>query len=200
MPYSKITLPAGINREGTQYSAEGSWYDCDLIRFRQGRPEKIGGWTKYSSNEFLGISRTLMNWSSIGGANLMALGSDKKLYVELGGTYYDITPNRYKSQGFTALDMDNLSVDTNAVFTFDVSIGDVVRMLSDANSVGDELMLVKSFLGLGTGVAGETIVMERGSMSRQVLGIANIAGVVTFLQDALFCKENPGEKRGCAQT
>ena len=165
MPYSKqvLQIPAGINREGTQYSAEGSWYDCDLIRFRQGRPEKIGGWTKYSSNEFLGISRTLMNWSSIGGANLMAIGSDKKLYVELGGVYYDITPSRYKSQGFTALDMDNLSVDTNAVFTFDVSVGDVVRMLSDANSVGDELMLVKSFSGLGTGVAGETIVMERGS-------------------------------------
>ena len=56
MPYSKITLPPGINREGTQYSAEGNWFDCDLIRFRQDRPEKIGGWEKYSENEFLGIS------------------------------------------------------------------------------------------------------------------------------------------------
>ena len=165
MPYSKqvLQIPAGINREGTQYSAEGNWFDCDLIRFRQGRPEKIGGWTKYSTNEFLGISRTLVNWSSIDGSNLLAVGSDKKLYVELGGTYYDITPNRYESQGLTSLDMDNVPVDTDAIFSFDVLVGDVVRMPSDANSVGDELMLVKTVPALGE--AGETIVMERGSLN-----------------------------------
>ena len=162
MPYSKITLPPGINREGTQYSAEGNWFDCDLIRFRQGRPEKIGGWTKYSSNEFLGISRSLMNWSSIDGSNLMAVGSNKKLYVELGGVYYDITPNSYESQGVTSLDMANVPGNTNAIFSFDVSEGDVVRTPSDAYSVGDELMLVNTVPV--TGAAGETIVMERGSL------------------------------------
>lgn len=165
MPYSKqvLQIPAGINREGTQYSAEGSWYDCDLIRFKQGRAEKIGGWTKYSSNEFLGISRTLMNWSSIDGANLMAVGSNKKLYVELGSVFYDITPTRYKSQGFLTIDMANVSSPSGvpATFTFDVAVGDVVRMLSDANSVGDELMRVMSVAG--SGVAGQTITMERGS-------------------------------------
>ena len=114
MPYRKVTFPPGINREGTQYSAEGNWYDCDLIRFRQGRPEKIGGWTKYSSNEFLGISRSLLNWSSIAGANLMAIGSDKKLYVDLGGVYHDITPMDYKSQGTLDLEMANVSTNTNA--------------------------------------------------------------------------------------
>jgi len=179
MPYNKqvLQIPAGINREGTQYSAEGSWYDCDLIRFRQGRPEKIGGWTKYSSNEFLGISRSLRNWSSIDGSNLMAVGSDKKLYVELGGTYYDITPVRYKSQGFLSLEMENLSVDTSAVFTFDVAVNDVVRMLSDANSVGDELMLVKSVAG--SGVAGQTITMERGSFG--TISSFHPAGNTAFL-------------------
>ena len=118
MPYSKqvLRIPAGINREGTQYSAEGSWYDCDLIRFRQGRAEKIGGWTRYSSNDFLGISRTLMNWSSIDGANLLAVGSNKKLYVELGSVFYDITPTRYKSQGFLTIDMANVSSPWNSCY------------------------------------------------------------------------------------
>tara|TARA_R110002153_G_scaffold34465_1_gene103104 strand:- start:28978 stop:31698 length:2721 start_codon:yes stop_codon:yes gene_type:complete len=142
MPYRKVTFPPGINREGTQYSAEGNWFDCDLIRFRQGRPEKIGGWTKYSSNEFLGISRSLMNWSSIGGANLMAVGSDKKLYVELGGVYHDITPMDYKSQGTLTTAAGINDAVTTLQFDFAVVTGDIVRMGSDANAVGDELILI----------------------------------------------------------
>lgn len=142
MPYRKVTFPPGINREGTQYSAEENWYDCDLIRFRQGRPEKIGGWTKYSSNEFLGISRSLLNWSSIAGANLMAIGSDKKLYVDLGGVYHDITPMDYKSQGTLATTAGVNDAVTTLKFDFAVVTGDIVRMGSDANAVGDELILI----------------------------------------------------------
>ena len=161
MPYRKVALPAGINREGTQYSAEGNWYDCDLIRFRQGRPEKIGGWTKYSSNEFLGISRSMINWISIDGANLMAVGSDKKLYVELGGVYHDITPMDYKSQGTLTTPAGINDVVTVAIFDFVVAIGDVIRMGSDANSVGDELMIVG---GSNTAI-GADITIERGSLN-----------------------------------
>ena len=161
MPYRKVALPAGINREGTQYSAEGNWYDCDLIRFRQGRPEKIGGWTKYSSNEFLGISRSMINWVSIDGANLMAVGSDKKLYVELGGVYHDITPMDYKSQGTLTTPAGINDVVTVAIFDFVVAIGDVIRMGSDANSVGDELMIVG---GSNTAI-GADITIERGSLN-----------------------------------
>jgi hypothetical protein len=161
MPYRKVALPAGINREGTQYSAEGNWYDCDLIRFRQGRPEKIGGWAKYSSNEFLGISRSMINWVSIGGANLMAVGSDKKLYVELGGVYHDITPMDYKSQGTLTTPAGIDDAVTVAIFDFVVAIGDVIRMGSDANSVGDELMIVG---GSNTAI-GADITIERGSLN-----------------------------------
>jgi hypothetical protein len=178
MPYRKVTFPPGINREGTQYSAEGNWYDCDLIRFRQGRPEKIGGWTKYSQNEFLGISRTLLNWSSILSANLMAIGTDKKLYVDLGGVYHDITPMEYKSQGTLDLDMANTSTNTNAQLSFDVLAGDVVRMSSDANSVGDELMIVAT-----GGLAGATVVLERGSFS--TITSAHTSGDAAFLLEKL---------------
>lgn len=157
MPYRKVTLPAGINREGTQYSAEDHWYDCDLIRFRQGRPEKIGGWTKYSSNEFLGISRSMINWVSIDGANLMAVGSDKKLYVELGGVYHDITPMDYKSQGTLTTPAGIDDAVTAAIFDFNVTSGDVIRMGSDANSVGDELISVGS-----TTTAGGSVTIGRG--------------------------------------
>lgn len=153
MPYRKVTFPPGINREGTQYSAEGNWYDCDLIRFRQGRPEKIGGWSKYSDNEFLGISRSLLNWSSIDSANLMAVGTDKKLYVELGGVYHDITPMEYKSQG-TLVNADVVAGDTTLQFDFAVAVGDIVRMGSDANAVGDELIRITSAASANVNTTG----------------------------------------------
>jgi len=178
MPYRKVTFPAGINREGTQYSAEGSWFDCDLIRFRQGRPEKIGGWNKYSSNEFLGLSRSLMNWSSIAGANLMAIGSDKKLYVDLGGVYHDITPMDYKSQGTLTTD-DITDSSSTAKFDFVVAIGDVVRMGSDANAVGDELMLVG---GSNTAI-GDAITIARGSFG--TVASAHTVGEGAFLLEQL---------------
>ena len=177
MPYRKVTFPPGINREGTQYSAEGNWYDCDLIRFRQGRPEKIGGWTKYSSNEFLGISRSLLNWSSIAGANLMAIGSDKKLYVDLGGVYHDITPMDYKSQG-TLTNADITDADTTLRFDFAVAVGDIVRMGSDANAVGDELIRITSAASANADTTGA------------VRGYANTTPSAHSIGDAAFLLEN----------
>ena len=46
MALRKITFQPGINREGTSYDNELGWFDCNLIRFRMGRPEKFGGWQK----------------------------------------------------------------------------------------------------------------------------------------------------------
>lgn len=74
----KIVLQPGIQKEGTQYSAEGAWFDCDKVRFRQGRPEKIGGWERASSNTFLGVARKLHNWSSINKDDYLAIGTNKK--------------------------------------------------------------------------------------------------------------------------
>ncbi len=42
MPYSKVQFKPGIYREGTAYSAEGGWFDCNLIRFRDGDQTTCG--------------------------------------------------------------------------------------------------------------------------------------------------------------
>ena len=94
MPLARYTLKPGINKEGTSYSNEGSWYDCDKIRFRQGRPEKIGGWTKKSINTFLGSARRLHQWVSLDTDKLIGLGTHLKLYILQGDGYNDITPIR----------------------------------------------------------------------------------------------------------
>jgi hypothetical protein len=94
MPLSKILLKPGVNRENTRYTNEGGWYDGDKVRFRQGTPEKIGGWARRSSSTFLGICRSLWNWVTLGGNNLIGVGTNLKFYISQGGMYYDVTPLR----------------------------------------------------------------------------------------------------------
>ena len=94
MAIQSIKLKPGINREGTRYTTEGGYYDGDKIRFRQGTPEKIGGWTQISSNNFEGVCRSLHNWITLGGQNLIGIGTHLKFYVENIGSYFDITPLR----------------------------------------------------------------------------------------------------------
>jgi hypothetical protein len=94
MPLKKLTLKAGVNRENTRYTTENGYYVSDKVRFRQGTPEKIGGWTRLSASYFLGVCRSLWNWVTLGGANYLGIGTNLKFYIEYGGTYYDITPLR----------------------------------------------------------------------------------------------------------
>lgn len=94
MPLKKLTLKAGVNKENTRYTNENGWYECDKVRFRQGTPEKIGGWARISANTFLGVCRSLWNWVTLANLNLVGVGTNLKFYIESGGVYNDITPLR----------------------------------------------------------------------------------------------------------
>jgi hypothetical protein len=94
MPLSKIEFRPGVFKDGTQYTAEGTWYDSDKIRFRKGRPEKIGGWVQFVSSTFRGIARSLFDWVSEAGTKYLGIGTNLKLYVVEGNAYSDITPIR----------------------------------------------------------------------------------------------------------
>ena len=94
MPLQKLALKPGVNRENTRYTSEGGWYESDKIRFRQGTPEKIGGWQRISAATFLGVCRSLWNWVTLGSQNLIGVGTNLKFYLENGGAYSDITPLR----------------------------------------------------------------------------------------------------------
>jgi len=106
MPLKKILFRSGVNRENTRYASEamgsvnsgtnvvGGWYESEKVRFRAGTPEKLGGWAPYASATFLGTCRSLWNWITTGGNNLLGVGTNLKFYIEKGSTYYDITPIR----------------------------------------------------------------------------------------------------------
>jgi len=94
MPLSRIQFRPGINRESTSFASEQGWFDSDLIRFRKGYPEKIGGWSSISSGSVLGTVRSLKTWVTLAALKLMGVGTNLKFYIENGTTFFDITPIR----------------------------------------------------------------------------------------------------------
>ena len=94
MPLSKLQFKPGINREGTNYSNEGGWFNGDKIRFRSGYPESIGGWQRVSNNQFIGTARKIYDFVTLTSQNLLFIGTEKKTFLENAGTFSDITPIR----------------------------------------------------------------------------------------------------------
>jgi len=94
MPFIKLQFKPGVNRDQTDYSNEGGWYECDKIRFRSGYPEKLGGWVKATPRTFIGTCRQMWSWVTTFSDDLLALGTNEKVYIEVGGYFFDITPVR----------------------------------------------------------------------------------------------------------
>ena len=91
----KLQFRPGLNREGTDYSNEGGWFDGDKVRFRSGFPEKIGGWQQISNNQFNGVCRSIWIWAdgdAGAGNSYIGLGTNTQYYIYFGGVYNDITP------------------------------------------------------------------------------------------------------------
>lgn len=94
MPVQKLQFAPGFNQEMPRYAGEGRWWTGDKVRFRQGFPEKIGGWARLSAQTFQGTCRSLFSWATIAGIKYLGVGTNLKYYVEFSGSYYDITPIR----------------------------------------------------------------------------------------------------------
>jgi len=140
MPFAKFKFKPGINKEGTNYSNENGWFDADKIRFRKGRPEKIGGWEKHSSNTFIGTCRKIHVYSDIEQTKYKILGTHKKLYALEGNVYNDITPIRTTtSAGDVTFAATNGSSTITATDTsHGAIIGDFVTF-SGASSLGGNI-------------------------------------------------------------
>ena len=135
MPLQKVQFRPGLNREGTDYSNEGGWYDGDKIRFRSGFPEKIGGWQQISNSQYSGVCRSLWVWSDadLGSGNVyIGLGTNNGYFIYQGGIYYNVTPivktdtltNPFTGNGTNIVTVTDASYSPNA--------GDTVYITSSA--------------------------------------------------------------------
>ena len=94
MPLTKLQFTAGINKEMTDLMDKGGWADGNLVRFRKGLPEKIGGWQKSNNSSYLGTGRALLAWVDLDYTKYIGLGTTFKYYVNAGSDYFDVTPIR----------------------------------------------------------------------------------------------------------
>ena len=113
MAYFRLALKPGIDKQNTEYGAEGGWIDGDYIRFRYGLPEKMGGWTKFSgNNSLIGQATDVFTWPDFSGIPYVIVGTDRKLYVYVNGAWADITPLRLTTDPgdvtFAAVDGERL--------------------------------------------------------------------------------------------
>ena len=77
---NKVQFRPGIDKENTEYGAEGAWVDCDKVRFRFGLPQKIGGWLRIASSAMVGAVRGIKAWFDLAGTRYIGLGTNKKVY------------------------------------------------------------------------------------------------------------------------
>ena len=140
MTLQKAVFNPGINREGTDYSNEGGWFDVNLVRFRKGYPEKFGGWTKNTPNSFLGTCRALHPWVALEGTKYLGLGTTFKYYIEEGSNFNDVTPIRTTT---AAGDVTFAATDGSSTITVSDTAHGAVKndfvTFSDAVSLGGNI-------------------------------------------------------------
>jgi len=188
MPLKKITLKSGVNRENTRYTNENGWYESDKVRFRQGTPEKIGGWVRVSANTFLGICRSLWAWVTLGSEKLLGVGTNLKFYVSSGGAYFDSTPyasvHALGSNPFTTATSTNQTIGGVAYTT--VTVTDATTGYSAGNYVDfynaptvRGVVLTGSFLIVTATIGSYTILVPGTAASS---GTGGGTGVYAFYE------------------
>ena len=144
MPLVKAQFQPGIDKQTTTYGAEGKWIDSKNVRFRTGLPEKIGGWEKIVVGKtIIGVVRGSHAWVSNSGVRHLALGTDRKLYVYIEGTFFDITPIRLEAALTNPFTTNGTTTVTVAHTSHGAAVGDFVTY--DSFSTLDALDMNQEF-------------------------------------------------------
>ena len=147
MPLQKYVFRPGINKEGTAYSNEGGWFNSNLIRFRKGLPEKIGGWQKASTASFKSTGRALHAWVDLAGTKYLGLGTTWKYYVLEGNTYNDVTPIR--------------ATTTNGIVFAATNGSAVITATDDAHgAIINDFVTISGAVSLGGNITAEVLNQE----------------------------------------
>lgn len=156
---NKVQFRPGIDKENTEYGAEGAWVDCDKVRFRFGLPQKIGGWLRIASTAMVGAVRGIKAWFDLAGTRYIGLGTNKKVYIYTGGNLSDVTPIRQSNTSLT-----NMFTTTNG------SSNVTVEITNHGAAEGD-FAIFSNVTNLTTGTSFTASDFETGEF--EIQGIAN---------------------------
>ena len=127
MPLSKLQFRPGIDKQNTEYGAEGRWIDSDNVRFHYGLPQKVGGWQKLVDDTLIGVARDIHAWTDLSGVRYTALGTDRKFYIYTEGTIGDVTPIRKTTSSISNPFTTNGTVNVTVTDTgHNAAVGDFV--------------------------------------------------------------------------
>jgi hypothetical protein len=145
MALLRLFLKPGVDKQNTEYGAEGGWIDSDFVRFRYGLPEKVGGWNQFGENvvNFVGAPSEVFTWNDLQGSPYVVVGTNKKVYVYYGGTWADITPLR----------------DTNTGVTFDTTSGSNQVTVNDSGhgAITGDFVTISATTGDPGGIPNATM-------------------------------------------
>ena len=92
MPNGAVILRPGVNVEFTPAFNEAGISSCDLIRFRDGLTEKLGGWTQFYDFPIGSTVRSLHAWQDLDSDRWLGVGALSSLSVISEGVRTTITP------------------------------------------------------------------------------------------------------------
>jgi|TARA_R100001530_G_scaffold130055_1_gene100736 hypothetical protein len=152
MALTKVVFNPGINKEFTDLMDKGGWSDGNLIRFRKGLPEKVGGWEKTVSSSYQSTGRALTAWVALDSTKYLGLGTTTKYYIQKGNVLYDITPTRKTS--------------TNSI-TFAATNGSSTITVTDSShgAVTNDNVTISSAVSLG-GLVTANVLNQEYQVSR----------------------------------
>lgn len=81
MAYKAIEFVSGLIKDDTPLTAKGGFINAQWVRFRQGRPQMIGGYAKLLASQFSGKARGAHAWSDLNADGWLAFGTDDVLYA-----------------------------------------------------------------------------------------------------------------------
>lgn len=160
-----INMRPGINKDITEYLAEGGWVDCDHIRFKSSIPMKLGGWVKDTIDQvekfgafssafssaydlstgndiFTGVARDITAWTALDNSRYLAVGTHLKVELFANNQIYDITPKRTTANLTDALTtVINETLVTITSNAHNLVVGDYVDVISQATPVGGITLL-----------------------------------------------------------
>jgi len=180
MPLTQLNFQPGLDTENTPTGAESRWIDGDKIRFRKGLPQKIGGWTKFSEDYYVGVGRALEQWFSLDGSRYEALGTDRKVYAYQSGDNQDITPIRSTDALVNAI---STTTSSNIITITDTSHGALQGDFVTLSSVSADV----------AGIPAATLDAEY-----EILSIAN-ANAYT-IESSAAANANTGPTANCTAT
>ena len=159
MAVTKIIFNPGINKEFTDLMDKGGWSDGNLVRFRKGLPEKVGGWEKTVTSSYEGTGRALTAWVALDATRYLGLGTTTKYYIQSGDNFNDITPIRKTS--------------TNSI-TFAATNGSSTITVTDSShgAVANDTVTISGAVSLGGLVTAAVL--------NQEYQIATVTGTNTY--------------------